>query len=277
MVKHMHSKNSIAVLTSVYSLARSVKLLQVGWFRRAFVSSYFLYKRLYEDPLWGLIQRRPELFANGDVLDIGANIGYTSCLFARTLKPASKVYAFEPDQFSYGLLQEVIRRRNLSGTIEAMNVAVGSSEGYVEFWHNEKHSADHRVVTEHFRSFRLDDTRISTVPVTSVDRFVRARNLHKISFIKIDVQGYELAVCEGMKHTLERFPELCVCLEYAPEALQELGFDPSKLLDFFRANRYQVYVLTRVAIQLAGDNTSIHQLVDKAGYVDLLCSKKVLA
>ncbi len=273
----MHSRSSIEVFTGAYNLARRAKLLQIGWFRRAFVASYFLYKRLYEDPFWELVRSRPELFESGDVLDIGANIGYTACLFARTLKATSKVYAFEPDQSSYILLEEVIRRKNLSGPIEALNMAVGSSDGHVEFWHNEEHSADHRVATDQFKSLRPDAKKFSTVPMTSVDAFVKFRNLLKISFIKIDVQGYELAVCEGMKQTLERFPELCVCLEYSPEALVELGFDPIKMLDFFRAKGYQLHVLTRAAIRLASDNASIQPLLDDAGYVDLLCSKRVLA
>ena len=272
----MRSKSSIDVFTGAYSLARRAKLLQIPWFRNIFVASYFLYKRWHEDPFWMLVQRKPELFENGDVLDVGANIGYTACLFARALKPASKVYAFEPDQSSYALLGEVLRRKNLAGTIEALNMAVGSSEGYLEFWHNEEHSADHRVVTDQFRSVRPDAKKFSKVPVTSVDAFVKTRNLQKISFIKIDVQGYELAVCEGMKHTLERFPELCVCFEYMPEALVELGFDPVKLLEFFRAKGYQLHVLTRAEMRLASDDAAIQTLLDRAGYVDLLCSRRVL-
>lgn len=272
----MRSKSSIDLFTGAYSLARRAKLLQLGWFRNTFVASYFLYKRLYEDPFRVLAQQRPELFANGNVLDVGANIGYTASVFARVLKPGSKVYAFEPDRSSYGLLEEVIRRKSLAPTVEALNMAVGSSNGYLEFWHNEEHSADHRVVTEQFRSARPDAKEFAKVAVTTVDAFVRTHNLQKISFIKIDVQGYELAVCEGMKETLERFPALFVCFEYSPEGMVELGFDPQKLLDFFQVRGYQLHVLTRGALQLANDPAVLQPFLDRAGYVDLLCAKTVL-
>ncbi len=132
-------------------------------------------------------------------------------------------------------------------------MAVGSSEGQIRFWHNEKHSADHRVVTQRFSRSCQDDTKISTVPVTPVDSFVSNRHLRNISFIKIDVQGYELAVCEGMKDTLERFPETCVCLEDSPDALVELRFEPGKILDFFRSRGYQLDVLRRAAPQVVAD------------------------
>jgi FkbM family methyltransferase len=272
----MQNKKLVSIFTGAYGLARPDKLLQIGAFRRAFVSAYFLYKKLFEDPFRNLVRRQPELFQSGDILDIGANIGYTSAVFAGALKPDSKVYAFEPDQLSYRLLEEVIRRKYLSEAIEAINMAVGSFDGHIKFWHNEKHSADHRVVTERFSRACPDDTNISTVPVTTVDTFVRNRNLRNISFIKIDVQGYELAVCEGMKDTLERFPETCVCLEHAPDALVELGFEPGKVLDFFRSRNYQLHVLTREAPQLAADDESLQRFLNEAGYVDLLCSKRAL-
>jgi FkbM family methyltransferase len=272
----MQNKKFVSLFTGAYRLARPDKLLQFRVFRSAFVSAYFLYKKLFEDPFWNLVRRQPELFQKGDVLDVGANIGYTAAAFAAALKPGSKVYAFEPDRQTFALLQEVIRSKNLSRSIEAINTAVGSSEGEIKFWHNEEHSADHRVVTETFSSSCTDESKISTVPLISLDSFVSSRNLQSISFIKIDVQGYELAVCEGMQKTLERFPDACICFEHSPEALTQLGFEPAKIIDFFRSRGYQLYILTREAPQLAADNASLERVVSEAGYVDLLCSKRLL-
>jgi FkbM family methyltransferase len=272
----VRSKNSIELLTGAYSLARRTKLLQLGWFRKAFVSSYFLYKELYEDPFFGLVKRNRELFEGGDVLDIGANIGYTARTFAQGVNQGSKVYAFEPDGFSFDLLGETVRQKNLAGIVEAMHLAVGANDGFVELWHNERHSADHRVVTEEFRNSGLDAAKISTIPVTSVDSFVKARGLQKISFIKVDVQGYEIAVCRGMTDTLEKFPKMPVCVEYDPETTRKLGFEPQALLDFFRARGYRIQILTRAAAEPADDDNVIQRLVNQAGYVDLLCSKSNL-
>jgi len=271
----MRNKSSTGVFMFAYNLARSAKLLEMPWFKRVFLFCYFLYKRWYEDPFWALTQRSPELFAGGDVLDIGANIGYTAYVFARAIKAPEKVYAFEPDRASFATLEEIVRRKKLSGTVEIFNMAVGSADGSVSFWHNDEHSADHRIVTEQFRGPKLAAEKITTVALTSVDNFVAARNLDSISFIKIDVQGYELAVCEGMRKTIEKFPAMCIAFEYAPDGMRGLGFEPSALLDFFRAAGYQLYILTRDATTLALDNRAIEAAVEHAGYVDLLCSKKI--
>lgn len=273
----MQTKKLVSLFTGAYSLVRADRLLRIGAFRRAFISAYFLYKKSFEDLFWDLVRRQPQIFEDGDILDIGANIGYTSCVFATVLKPGSKIYAFEPDKISFELLEETVRRKNLSAVVEAVPHAVGDSDGSLKFWHNERHSADHRVATERFSSTLTGDSQISTVPATTVDSFVKSRNLQSMSFIKIDVQGYELAVCEGMKNTLEKFPHAVVCLEYSPDSLRELGSDPYKVLEFFRTRGYHVYVLNREEPRLVSDDHSLEAFLKDQDYIDLLCSKRPLA
>jgi hypothetical protein len=66
-----------------------------------------------------------------------------------------------------------------------------------------------------------------------------------VSFVKIDVQGYELPVCEGMSGILDRNPRACVALEYAPRQMAEQGFEPEALRRFFAARGYRIYLLAR--------------------------------
>jgi FkbM family methyltransferase len=273
----MSNKSSSNIFTRVYNVARSAGFFEIPLFKRLFLFAYFLYKRWYEDPFWALAKRSPELFTGGDILDVGANIGYTACVFASARKAPAKIYAFEPDLASFATLEETIRRKHLGDSVEVFNMAVGSADGSLEFWHNEEHSADHRVVTEQFKTSRPAGEKIATVAVTSVDNFVVARHLQNVSFIKIDVQGYELAVCEGMRKTIEKFPAMCIAFEYAPDGMRELGFEPTALLDFFRSTGYQLHILTRAATLLAQNDRAIEVAVERSGYVDLLCSKKILA
>ncbi len=116
----MSNKSSSNVFTRVYNLARTAGLFEIPLFKRLFLFSYFLYKRWYEDPFWALAKRSPELFTSGDILDIGANIGYTACVFASARKPPAKIYAFEPDLASFATLAETVRRkksRRLGGSL----------------------------------------------------------------------------------------------------------------------------------------------------------------
>jgi FkbM family methyltransferase len=271
----MRSKTLINVLTGTYSIVRKTGLLEIPLLRRGLLAASFRYKHWYEDPFWKLMHRTPGLLANGDVLDIGANIGYTAWVFAQGIAPGAKVYAFEPDLNSYASLEELIRRKVLQGRVETLNVAVGSEEGELEFWHNKDHSADHRIVTKEFRKTLPENEGIVRVPVTTVDKFVEARGIERLSFIKIDVQGYELAVCHGMSKTLERFPLLMVCLEFAPEGMHDLGFEPNDVLQFFLSRGYKMSVVTRQATVPVSDERAIREMMGRAEYVDLLFRHEV--
>ena len=47
----------------------------------------------------------------GLVVDVGANLGYTSLLFAKQIDAGQPVIAFEPDRDNYQVLCEVIEKR----------------------------------------------------------------------------------------------------------------------------------------------------------------------
>jgi hypothetical protein len=90
------------------------------------------------------------------------------------------------------------------------------------------------------------------VAVTTVDEFARTLT-HPIRFVKIDVQGYEPAVLRGMRDTLRG--DVVVALEFAPEHIRALGFQPDEVFDLLRG----------FTIERLGD--------ESRGYVDLLCVK----
>ena len=126
-------------------------LLNTVWGQHAFATSYFLYTRYIEDPIHDLVQRHAELFRGGNILDIGANIGYTAMVFSRAIDPEYKVYAFEPEQFNYTLLQRSARARRARDRIVPILSAVGDRDGAIELWENEHHHGGHRILTEQFR------------------------------------------------------------------------------------------------------------------------------
>src|ERR1700684_4527602 len=79
-------------LLSAYSLVRRSGFLRTSLGRHLFKSAYFAYKRYIEDDLRGLVLSYPSLVGRGNVLDIGANIGYTAVVLARAAESDRKVY-----------------------------------------------------------------------------------------------------------------------------------------------------------------------------------------
>jgi FkbM family methyltransferase len=254
---------------SAYSLVRRSGLLRTTLGRYFFKSAYFLYKRYIEDELLGLVHALPFLAHGGDVLDIGANIGYTAAVLARVVDPGRRVYAFEPEEFNFRILEQMANQVEFEGKITPLRLAVGAQEGTVKLWINDRHHADHRVITQVFRSVHPESREI-TVPMISVDSLLEKEG-NEICFVKIDVQGYEFAVCQGMQNTLERNPEISVLLEFTPSAMREMGFEPSDLIRFFEEKDFKAY-----QIHPRGKLTSGVPAIADTGYCNLLFSRRKL-
>jgi FkbM family methyltransferase len=174
-----------------------------------------------------------------------------------------RVYAFEPEPFNSSILRRIAHQPEFAGKIVATQCAVGAEEGTVRLWLNEHHHADHRVVTDQFHPGDSAAHGLS-VPMVTVDGFLTG-NPEPISFVKIDVQGFELPVCQGMKATMERNPDMAIVLEYAPSIMRELGFQPEALIRFLTDRGFECF-----AIGPRGKLTPGIPAIEGTGYVDLL-------
>lgn len=259
-------------ITGLYALTRRSGLLETRPGERLFTASYFLYKRYLEDPFAGLAKSHPAIFRGGDILDIGANIGYTASLFAAASDHNARVYAFEPEPFNFRLLETTIQTHGIKGKVTPVHSAVGEQRGEIKLWINDHHHADHRIATETMQAKNPRDGYL-TVPITSIDEFLVSQGHGKpICLIKIDVQGYELAVCRGMARTIAEQLNTTVALEYMPEAMADLGHDPAALLDWFAERNFIMYSLGSKGDLTLGMGPDL----DEHGYVDLVFSRTKL-
>jgi FkbM family methyltransferase len=254
-----------ALFSLLYAIARRSGFLDTGIGRALFTWAYFQYKKHLEDSFDGLIRRHPALFQGGHILDVGANIGYCSALFSRVAEPGRKVFAFEPEPFNMALLERVIRTR-ARGTVVPVPAAVGDREGEIRLDLNPRHHGDHRVAA----GPRQPEGDSIVVPLVTVDGFLERHNAQApVCLIKVDVQGYELAVCEGSRRTLERNPGCRIVLEYMPEAMEALGFSPGDLPAWFEKRGYHCYTVHKNG----GLTPGLPQDLGARGCADLLFSR----
>ena len=97
------------------------------------------------------------------ILDIGANIGYYSLLFANLVGSEGKIYAFEPDPESFRLLEKNIRENSYE-TIIPYQKAVSNENAEITLYLDKFNNLDHTIFksSEHrnavsILAVRLDD------------------------------------------------------------------------------------------------------------------------
>lgn len=239
-----------------------------------FQRGYFAYKRLVEDPFAKLASARPELFRGGDVIDAGANIGYTAILFARVIEAPHRVHAFEPEERNFRWLTHAIERARLTGRVVAQRAAVGASEGTIELWHNASHHGDHRIATDRLMASRDEPTQ--SVPLRTVDAYLARCGWPAVAFVKIDVQGFEPEVLRGMRATIAKNPGVHVAVELMPSALDELGFDSAEFARELSAALPRLAILERDGRlrEVGADAVMDEAARNELGYVDLVCAAR---
>jgi len=257
MIRRFVSRAGVAV----YGICRASGVLNTWLGSSLFSVAYGMYKRLVEDGLAAMLRNHRHLVAGGFVFDIGANIGYTASLLARYCDPPFEVLAFEPEPENVVLLRRSIRRGKSTERIVIHEVAVGRATGVALLWRNKNHHGDHRIATQKFRGDRKET--LLQVPMMSIDdAWARFTDRGPVSFIKIDVQGFEPEVLAGMTALLASQRRLTIVLEYDPLLSESLGLSaalaPALLaeagFELFRLERGGVLVpLTPADLDARGD------------------------
>lgn len=129
----------------------------------------------------------------GVVYDLGANVGISSLFFA-TLYPGAMVYGFEPLPMNYEVCS--MNYRNLpKGRLFPW--AIGSRTGMAVFeCQNDPRGG--RLESSSHDLRHLPTTKRIEVEVVSIDDLVRIKGLEPPDFLKIDVEGAELDVLNGL-------------------------------------------------------------------------------
>jgi FkbM family methyltransferase len=189
-----------------------------------------LYAKGIYDPVETELVHR--VICRGDVvLDIGAHVGYFTLLFARLVGDEGHVYSFEPDPQNFALLQRNVELNGYSN-ISLFRCAVTNETGAVKLYRSRENAGDHRI-------FLTNGRDAIVVPAVRLDDHFRGY-AGRLDFVKMDIQGAEVAALAGMSELLERTRPSRLIIEFAPDLLAAAGADPEELLGVLGARGYEI-------------------------------------
>lgn len=141
----------------------------------------------YELPLTRLVMAAARRSPGGLLVDVGANYGYFSLLWA-SLHPANRAIAFEPAPANAAALSHNVATNGFGSRIEVVAAAVGRERGEVRFAQNLEQSG--------WSGIARDGASGTALPMVALNEAL-ASSPGPIALLKIDTEGHDWEVLEG--------------------------------------------------------------------------------
>lgn len=134
------------------------------------------------------------------ILDVGANVGRYSNQIAK-LKPEVKIYAFEPHPKTFKVLE---KNAQLNG-YTALQFGCGQETTKLKLYDYEEqdgssHASLYKDVIQDIYDSKATE---HIVDVINLDSFITEKDIKNVALLKIDVEGNEYAVLEGLRQSIK--------------------------------------------------------------------------
>ena len=192
-----------------------------------------MYRGDYAPELVSLLRR---LLHPGDVvIDVGANIGYVSAIAMSIVGREGEVHAFEPVSRYYGRLLHLVEL-NPHHRLLAHRLALSDHEGVATIAiSNVDNIGWNTIVPNHMPANEIGA--VETVNTIRLDSYLDTNRVVP-ALIKIDVEGFELAVLRGLDDYIRAGHHPLIICELAPSAYPRILSSVDNLVEWLNENGY---------------------------------------
>ncbi|MBZ0232791.1 MAG: FkbM family methyltransferase [Deltaproteobacteria bacterium] len=197
---------------------------------------------------------------DGTFVDLGANLGFFTVLVGRDLSPTGRVHAFEPTPATAALLRENVAANGVSDRVTVVEQAVSDQPGRARFSLYDAAQANQLAVAGTDGSSGSIE-----VAVTTLDEYFEALGWPRVDVVKMDVEGVETKVLDGMRELIRRQPELRIIFEYHLGQLDRAHVSGASLIEKVRElgfNRFEMLFRGREPIELPAE----HERLDRQAW-----------
>ena len=179
------------------------------------------------------------------VIDIGANIGRYTLKLSGLVGKTGQVLSLEPMKFAFDYLTYFQSKGFFFNNVILLNIAASNQNGLVNFSVN---PGPGNYLFETFTQSKITNFGVETNTDTTLAIQIDSLNLtRKVKLIKIDVEGHELEVLNGMKNLLQVHMPVMIIENLEDnsgivEFLTEYGYTPTKISD---TSRNTVFVVNQ--------------------------------
>ncbi|AMA73254.1 MULTISPECIES: FkbM family methyltransferase [Aneurinibacillus] len=166
------------------------------------------------------------------VLDIGANCGYYSLLAAMHVGPQGKVHAFEPNPFHHDNFMKSIAINGFTH-VELHKVALTNTNGETMLYIPGTGGASI------YNPGTPGTAEVKVQTVVFSEYFPK----QKIDVIKIDIDGSEPLMMDGLFQLIDSNDEIQIIMEYCPVLWSAGGYHPLPILQKFAERGFSFHII----------------------------------
>jgi len=222
--------------------ARNLPLgLRIHGYKRDAVGRGLYRRKVHEPGLTKFLLEQFSTPAPKHFLDLGANIGYFSCVLGKLAGSSGKVVSIEPEPLNRKLLEENLLRNGVTNvTVHACAVGAADGTAKLGIYKSANRGRHSMVDLEDCKSF-------IEVPVRRLDDLLQDAGVQSWDLLKIDVEGYEPFVFEGAPETLARTRMLA--MEFLPTAWTKSGVNAAVVFERLRTQFSRIYRFEGLSLQ----------------------------
>jgi FkbM family methyltransferase len=200
-------------------------------------------------------------------IDIGAHYGFFDVLVAKS-NPKCKIIALEPIEENYAILKKNLELHKIEASLHqkaafnentTRNFQVSEASDNSGFIANPKENLLHAI----------------NVETMTVDSMITEFD-HSPLIIKINVEGSEIEVLDGMKKIIKKINDIRLFIEFNPSCLMANGHEPIDLINKLKSLGFQVHFIDdrKGAYYKYNEDSSWKTLLGENSYCNLYCKKE---
>lgn len=164
----------------------------------------------------------------GDVfLDVGANIGFMTLVGADAVGASGRVYAFEPSPRELPRLRRNVERSGLR-QVTVVPVGVGPQATASQLYLAGDDNPGMNTRYDLHAGFTA-----TPIQLAPIHELVPEADLRRVRVVKVDVEGDELSVLDGMRRSMAALDRASFVVEVTPPYLKSAGGSAAQLYAFF--------------------------------------------
>lgn len=168
------------------------------------------------------------------IVDVGANIGMYSLIAAQKVGKQGRVLAFEPVPEIHERLRRNIELNN-AANVTPFCIAISNCQGSMQFYVGRNDSVG--------SLYRQLGEGVIQVNTATLDDVLQEQGVDRVDMVKLDAEGAEYRIIEGMDRLLRRADRPVLLVEHNFTALKAAGSSADQLFNRIVGYGYEAYLV----------------------------------